>query len=276
LSDGPEAPTERDTAFGDGERDSPWTGEARALLARAIDRHGGWATWRQLGGLELSITSLTGLVPQVKGVGRSFPLPSRIEVWPRRGHVVMHDYPAPGRRGVFAAGQVQILDGATILEARARPRDSFAGLRKHRRWAPLDALYFFGYAIAHYHSLPFSLADARPLRVLRAVSAGRRLQGVEVELPASLDTHCRRQAFFFDDEGLLRRHDYVADIVGWFARGAHRWEDHVDVAGIPVARRRHVVLRLGRLEVPPVVALHAELGSVTAVAPAGGPRLTLV
>jgi hypothetical protein len=190
----------------------------------------------------------------------------------------MHDYPAPGRRGVFSAGQVQILDGATILEARARPRDSFAGLRKHRRWAPLDALYFFGYAVAHYHSLPFSLTDARPLRIVRAASAGRRLQGVEVELPASLDTHCRRQAFFFDDEGLLRRHDYVADVVGWFARGAHRWEDYTDVAGVgvPVARRRHVVLRLGRVEVPFVVALHAQFGDVGAVAPAGAPHLKLV
>ena len=66
---------------------------------------------------------------------------------------------APGRRVVFSEGQVQLLDGPTILEARARPRDSFAGLRKHRRWSPLDALYFFGYAVTHYHSLPFSLTD---------------------------------------------------------------------------------------------------------------------
>src|SRR5262249_19296970 len=157
-------------------------------------------------------------------------------------------------------------------EGHARPRESFGGLRKLRRWSPLDALYFFGYAVAHYHSLPFSLVDARPLRLVRVRSAGRRLAGVEVELPASLHTHSRRQAFFFDDDGRLRRHDYVADIAGWFARGAHRWEDFVDVAGVPVARRRHVVARLGRLELP-LVALHADFKEVTALGSAAGPRL---
>jgi hypothetical protein len=253
-----------------------WTGDARALLERAVARHGGWETWRRLEGLSLRLTSLTGLVPELKGVGQTFPAPGRVEVWPRRGVVVAHDYPVPGRRGVFSSGEVQLLDGATVLEAHARPRESFAGLRKFRRWSPADALYFFGYALAHYHSLPFSLAEARPLRLVRARSAGRRLQGVEVELPATLHTHCRRQAFFFDDDGLLRRHDYVADIVGWFARGAHRWEDHVDVGGVPVARRRHVVLRLGRIEAA-LVALHAELTDVAALsAAAERPRLTLV
>jgi hypothetical protein len=187
----------------------------------------------------------------------------------------MHDYPAPGRRGVFSAGQVRLLEGDALLDARATPRATFAGLRKHRRWSPIDALYFFGYSLAHYHSLPFSLAEGRPLRLVRGRSAGRRLHGVVVELPASLHTHCRRQAFFFDDEGLLRRHDYVAEIVGWWARGAHRWEDYADVGGLPVARRRHVVARLGRLELPGV-ALHAEFKDVAALAAPRGSHLALV
>jgi hypothetical protein len=256
---------------------SPWTGEARALLERAIERHGGWAAWRRMGGLALTLRSLTGLVPRWKGVDDTFPMPKRADVWARRGLVVMHDFPAVGRRGVFAAGQAQILDGEILLEARADPRASFAGFRKHRRWAPLDALYFFGYALAHYHSLPFSLTAARPLGVRRARSAGRALTGVTVELPPTLHTHCRRQTFFFDAEGLLRRHDYVADIIGWWARGAHHWEDLVEVDGIPIARRRRVVARLGRLELPSV-ALDARFGDV---APLGGaapqrPRLVLV
>jgi hypothetical protein len=260
--------------FGPG---TPWSGEARALLERAIERHGGWSAWRRAGGISFALKSLTGLVPEHKGLGDTFPAPARLEVWPRRGLVVVHDFPVAGRRGVFAVGQVQVLDGDTILEARADARATFAGARKRRRWAPLDALYFFGYALAHYHSLPFSLAGARPLGLRRARSAGRALSGVAVELPAALHTHCRRQTFFFDEEGLLRRHDYVADIVGWWARGAHRWEDFVEVGGLVVPRRRHVVARLGRLELP-VVALHAELDALAPVrAPAPErPRLELV
>jgi hypothetical protein len=257
--------------------DSPWRGEARALLSRAIERHGGWSAWRGAGGVSMRLSSLTGLLPRRKGLGETFEAPARIDVWSRRDLVVMHDYPAIGRRGVFKAGQVQLVDGETILEARASPRATFGGRLKRRRWTPLDALYFFGYALAHYHSLPFSLAGARPLGVRSARSAGRALVGVEVELPAALHTHSRRQTFFFDDEGLLRRHDYVAEIVGWWARGAHRWDDFVTVDGIVVARRRHVVARLGRSELP-VVALDARFEDVeSARAPVGNrPRLTLV
>jgi hypothetical protein len=268
-----DAPDSADEPFGDG---TAWTGEARRLLERAIERHGGWEAWRRFGGVSLVPVALTGLVPRMKGVGETFRVPPRIDVWPRRGVVVFHDYPAPGRRGVYSSGQVQSFDGDTLLEARAQPRASFAGLREYRRWAPLDALYFFGYSLAHYHSLPFSLTDARPLGLVSARSAGRRLSGVHVELPASLHTHCRRQTFFFDDEGLLRRHDYVADIIGWWARGAHRWDDFVEVGGVPIARHRHVVARLGRIELP-FVALHAELKDVAALAaPHVAPRLRLV
>jgi hypothetical protein len=255
---------------------SPWTGEARALLERAVERHGGWAAWRRASGLALELKTLSGLVPRLKGLGRTFFAMTRADIWPRRGVTIFHDYPTAGRRAVFSAGQVQVLDGETILEARANPRASFAGLRKHRRWSPLDAVYFFGYALSHYHSLPFSLVEGRPLRLRRARSAGRTLVGVEVALPASLHTHSARQTFYFDAEGLLRRHDYVADIVGAFARGAHRSEDFVEVGGLAVARRRHVVLRLGRLEVPAIVALHAELASPMALGAVSRPALKLV
>lgn len=269
-----EAADARDDAQPFGAR-TPWTGPARALLERAIERHGGWDTWRGAGGLTMKVASLTGRVPEIKGVGVTFPLPGRVDVWPRRAVAVMHDYPAPGRRAVFSAGQVQILEGDAILEARAQPRASFAGMRKLRRWAPLDALYFFGYALTHYLSLPFSLAVARPLHLVRARSRGRALEGVAVELPAALHTHSRRQAFFFDEEGLLRRHDYVADIIGPWARGAHLWDDFVDARGLPVPRHRHVVARLGRLELP-LVALDARLVDVGALVPAVRPRLALV
>ncbi len=137
-------------------------------------------------------------------------------------------------------------------------RRSFRGLRKWRRWRPADALYFFGYALTHYHSLPFTLGAGRPLRLSRVRCDGRVLTGVDVELPADLHTHCRRQSFYFDDDGLLRRHDYVADIVGWMARGAHVWRDFVTAHGVPIPRQRHVVARLGR-RMTPFVALHAEL-----------------
>lgn len=64
--------------------------------------------------------------------------------------------------------------------------------------------------------------------------------------------------FYFEEDGLLRRHDYVADIVGGWARGAHFWREFVTVSGLQMASVRHVVARLGQ-RTTPFVALHAEL-----------------
>lgn len=241
-----------------------WTGEARALLDRAVERHGGWAAWEALRSLTLTMRHLSGLVPSVKGLRRTFPQPGRAEVFPREYRAVFHDYPTAGQRGVFQGGAVQVLgaDGA-VVASMPDHRRSFRGLRKWRRWSPADALYFFGYAITHYHGLPFTLVEARPIRIRRVRCDGRALTGVDVELPATLHTHCRRQSFYFDDEGLLRRHDYVADIVGWMARGAHLWRDFTSAHGIPIPRERHVVARLGRTTTP-IVALHAQVDVASA------------
>jgi hypothetical protein len=211
----------------------------------------------------LEMRALSGLVPALKGLRRTFPQPSRADVFPHEYRAVLHDYPTRGHRGVFAAGAVQLLDGGgAVVESSPDHRRTFRGLRKWRRWSPADALYFFGYATTHYHGLPFTLAEARPLRICRVRCEGRALTGVDVELPATLHTHSRRQSFYFDDEGLLRRHDYVADIVGWMARGAHLWRDFVTASGVQIPRERHVVARLGRTTTP-IVALHAHLDVVS-------------
>ena len=247
--------------------DTPWRGEARALLERAIRRHGGWATWQALGGLAFVPSSVYGLLPVLKGLGETFPLPRRIEVWPRDAVAVFHDYPAEAERGVFCSGRVELLDAAGSVTAHDDDRRrSFRGWRKYRRWSPLDGLYFFGYALTHYHGLPFTLVDGTPLGLRSATVDGRCLRGVEVRLPAELHTHSRTQTFYFEDDGLLRRHDYVAEVVGAWARGAHFWGDFVTVAGLPVARRRRVLARLGGIAVP-AVALHAELEDVASIAP---------
>jgi hypothetical protein len=81
---------------------------------------------------------------------------------------------------------------------------------------------------------------------------------VRATFPSSLHTHGPRQEFFFDAEGLLVRHDYTAEIVGRWARGAHFTSDYVEVDGLPFARERRVYARLGGV-VTPLPALSARL-----------------
>ena len=222
--------------------------DAENAIARAVDRYGGRARWERMR-LSLSPTRLRGLLPWLKGVGRTFTLPPRVEIVPARAEATFFDYPAPGDVGRFVAGRVAL--GAAPL---AEHRRTFRGFRKWRRWSPLDALYFFGYALTHYHAVPFTLAGAE----LRRWDARRR--ALTVRFPPSVHTHCPVQTFTFDETGLIVRHDYVADIVGPFARGAHYWRGYTDVSGFPFATHRRVVARLGRIPTP-LLALEAHLES---------------
>jgi hypothetical protein len=227
--------------------------QARELIARAIDRHGG-ERWSRIERLTLRPRLLSGLVPWVKGNGRTFGLPSHAELEPQRARATFFDYPRAGERGVFEAGRVALGD-APLAERRGRYR----GFGKLRRWQPLDALYFFGYALTHYHALPWTLRDAEPLALRGTGRHGGDDAGfaLKVRFPPSLHTHSPVQTVYFAPDGLIVRHDYVADIVGSLARGAHFWRDYETVEGIPIARRRTVYVRLGRLPLP-IVALDAQ------------------
>jgi hypothetical protein len=252
---------------------SSWTAQALAVLERACDHYGGLETWRALRQIRLLPDRLSGLVPWLKGNGRTFPLPTAFEIRPHERWVRFVNFPDANHVGVFENGAVRLErgDGGEIVVKAEDHRRSFRGFAMNRRWSPLDALYFFGYALTHYHSLPFSLFDARLIGTREAGSRSERLDVLEVELPADLPTHCRRQSFYFDNTGRLTRHDYHAEIVGFWARGAHFWNRQVRFDGFPISLDRHVVARLGARTLP-LTALHAtfvdaevELSSARAV-----------
>jgi len=226
---------------------SSWTAQSLAVLERACDHFGGWETWRAVSKIRLFPDRLSGLVPWLKGNGRTFPIPSEFEIRPHERWARFSNYPDAGHVGIFDNGVVRLQHretNATVLQS-DHHRRSFRGLAKNRRWSPIDALYFFGYALTHYHSLPFSLLDARLIRAREVGSPSDPSSVLDVELPADLPTHCRRQSFYFDKVGRLTRHDYHSEVVGFWARGAHFWKRQVSCQGFPISLERQVVLRLG-------------------------------
>jgi hypothetical protein len=236
---------------------SSWTPLGTDILTRACDHYGGERTWRALRRIRLVPERLSGLLPWVKGAGKTFRLPSAFEIVPHERRTRFLDYPDAEHTGIFENGVVRIerRDSQEVVMAAAEHRRSFGGFAAYRRWSPLDALYFFGYALSHYHALPFTLLDAR-LVAAKAASPRCPVDVLDVELPADLPTHCRRQSFYFDKTGRLVRHDYNADIVSALARGAHFWKRQTVVNGLPISLERLVVLRLGRTPCP-LTALHA-------------------
>ncbi|HYP98403.1 MAG TPA: hypothetical protein VER96_07000 [Polyangiaceae bacterium] len=237
---------------------SSWTPASLAVLERACDYFGGFETWRALHQIRLFGERLSGFVPWLKGNGHTFVAPRTFEIRPHRRWARFLSYPDPDHVGIFDNGKVRLQrnDGSAVRVFADEHRQSFRGLAMNRRWSPLDALYFFGYALTHYHSLPFSLVDARLIRATEVGSGKDRLSVLDVELPADLPTHCRRQQFYFNQSGALERHDYHAEIVGFFARGAHFWQRQTRRSGFPISLTRHVTLRLGAYSCP-FTALHA-------------------
>jgi hypothetical protein len=232
---------------------------ADRCVARAVDWFGGEAAWRRIDVIRLFPTGLAGLLPLLKGNHRTFEFPEVIEVRPHERCTKFLEYPRAGHVGVYENGAVRI-ERATddeVVESSADHRTTFRGFAKNRSWSPLDALYFFGYALVHYHSLPFSLANAKLVGFRSITSSGATLEAVEVEFPSGAHTHCRRETFLFDESGCLVRHDYVADVVGTWARGAHLWQNVERVNGFPIAMRRRVVPRFGRVTAPMVTVLDA-------------------
>lgn len=243
-----------------------WPAEAQEIVRRAIDRHGGWSLWTRLESVTIHLVSLRGLLPWVKGYGRTFQLGRSLTTFPKQIRTEFLEDTGRPLLATFDRGDMRLHEVATGRIRAESPdhRRTFAGWRKNRRWDALDAHYFFGYAFASYTAVPFILPSLPYVGDARARRRGEPLDGVEVEYAAGAQVHCRRQRYFFDRSGLLRRNDYVADVAGGWATGAHFWDDYVTVEGLPVPARRVVVWRVRNTPVPFAVALLATFDGLAA------------
>ena len=226
-----------------------WTSNAIALVERAIVAHGGQQQWHATTSIRLPFRSGSGSLLMLKGYRHTFPPPREFEVFPHQCATIFHGYPDERHRGRFVDGSVSIegLDGGDVPVQSLNHRRTLHGFSKCRRWSTLDALYFFGYALWHYHVLPFTLGAAH---LNRGLMRRGKPEGIDVIFPCGVHTHSRRQQFYFGADGRIVRHDYVAEVVGAWARGSHFWEDYQRCAGLWIARRRRVLVRVGRYPIP--------------------------
>lgn len=229
-----------------------WPDEAVDLVEHSIRVHGGWDEWKRLEVIYIEPAALRGPLPLIKGLRRTFVLPRRFELRPHRNVALFEGYPDDETTGLYEDGVVSLVESMTseTLIGSLNHRKTFEGFAKHRLWSPLDALYFFGYSLLHYHSMPFSLGEAAFLAIGDVRSRGEDLVRLDLEFPAERITHCNRQAIFFSREGLVRRHDYVAEVIGSFARGSHYWDDYELVDGFKFAMRRRVTARVSGTPLP--------------------------
>lgn len=234
--------------------------DGRALIDEMIEAHGGAARWRGVTAVEAEL-SVDGFLFAVKHRPPFVRAKMRAEASAPRFSI--RDYPRVGMRGEFEGdAEVRIVDASgALIERRERPREAFKKLRRELLWDDLDLLYFASYATWGYLTAPFTLA--RPGFRFEALSKTREgLRRVAVEYPDDVPTHSKRQVMHVGDDGLLKRIDYTAAVVGGWANAAHLCEAYETFDGVRVPTRRRVLPLFHRespLSFPTLVAidLHA-------------------
>ncbi|WP_179857991.1 hypothetical protein [Streptomyces sp. OK228] len=128
------------------------------------------------------------------------------------------------------------------MAERTSPREAFAGHGPDTPWDQLHVLYFAGYVMWNYLTAPYLLTcPGVAVEGLEPWQEGdeswRRLRATFSD---ALATHAREQIFSYNTAGLLRRHDYAADVLGG-APAAHLCEKHATVSGLVFPTHRYVL-----------------------------------
>jgi hypothetical protein len=216
-----------------------------ALLDDAIRGHGGDERWASVARIDLRVR-IGGNILAFKGASPfTRVLDCRVDT--RAIRATLSPFPRAGCRGVFEADGVRIeSDARVIAERRLSPADAETIGRRRLIWTDLDVLYFLGYALWNYTVTPyvfrwpgFVCREGAPWRE----AGGATWRSLDVEFPSHVPTHSRRQTFYFDAAGLLRRLDYTAEVFAGWARGAHLCEGHRPWSGLMFPAHRIVFPR---------------------------------
>jgi hypothetical protein len=212
-------------------------------LSNIVEAHGGLRYWRSLKSIEVEM-SASGFLFKAKRVQ---PLNRvRLTISTERPEVTTHEYPAPGQIAKFyGEGLIEIQDeGGNALQARKNPREMFRSFRRFFYWDFLDFAYFSSYAMWNYMTMPFLFlsqgVEVKWSNNNELISSKK----LTVRFPKGFPTHCETQDFYFDKEWHLVRHDYIAEVVGSWAKAAHLCASYKQFSGLSLPTRRRVYPKL--------------------------------
>jgi hypothetical protein len=212
------------------------------LLDAAIIAHGGLDRWNAVDSVDVTF-NFAGALLDLKGFPGHHRPSASIDV--RQPRVVMQRLGGePDDRWNFTKDRVWIerRDGSVVAE-RSNPRAAFAGHQRDMPWDRLHLTYFLGYAIWNYLTAPFLFAwpGFACQELDRHVEGRETWRVLEVTYPDTIPAHTKTQKLYFDDAFMLKRLDYVTDVLGGVA--AHYCYDPVTIEGLIFPTVRRVVRR---------------------------------
>jgi hypothetical protein len=226
------------------------------LLDLVLEAHGGLDRWRRVRAVRARL-DLTG--PTFVALGQGTTLVGvGVEVRVHEQRTVFTDFTGIGRRGVYTPDLVTVTEeDGTVVAQRAAPRESFPVPAADTAWDALPALYFAGYGLWNYLTTPYllTLSGVRTEELEPSEVDGWALRRLRVTFPPHIATHSAEQVFYFDEDCLLRRIDYVPHVFG-NRPGSHHVDALETVSGLVFPTRRHVrTLVDGRVGAEPIITL---------------------
>ncbi|MEV6681920.1 hypothetical protein AB0N09_34360 [Streptomyces erythrochromogenes] len=212
------------------------------LTTTVIDAHGGLERYRRYRSAEVRFGS-GGALWALKGQSGVLDS-STVRIGLERQHASHSPFTGPGLRSSFTAQRVAVeTDDGEVVADRFAPRAAFEGHTLETPWDELHLAYFAGYAMWTYLTSPFTFASpgfkSEELPLAPATEDGEVWRRLKVTFPQEIATHAPEQVFHFDESGLLRRHDYTAEVLG-AGPAAHYVSDYREFDGIMVPTKRRV------------------------------------
>jgi hypothetical protein len=205
----------------------------------AIEAHGGWRRWQEITSIRAHV-AVGGTVWSLKGWPGALA-DVHVTADPHSPHVEYSPFLKAGQRGVYEPACTSLVSDGKTIGQRESPRQSFAGHSLATPWDPHHLVYFAGYAMWTYLTTPFlfRLPGVRTEEVEPWNEGGETWRRLRVLFPASLPSHSTEQTFYFDELGLLRRHDYSVEVMGGTS-SANYASGHKSFGGLVFPTRRRV------------------------------------
>jgi hypothetical protein len=208
------------------------------LLKLAIEGHGGLARWEQFTRFRVT-GSITGAIWALKGQPGLLD-GVVLEGETRDQRLTITPFPRPGRYATWEPYRQTIAtaEGVPVAERRD-PAAAFAGTTRQAPWDELQAAYSPARptGITSSRRSAFARSDFVTEEIAPWSEDGQSWRALLVTYPDTIVAHTRRQTYYFDSAGLLRRLDYAVDILGGGA-AVHYPSEYREFDGIMVPTRR--------------------------------------
>lgn len=216
------------------------------LVKLAIETHGGLERWARVhqisAALAVSGPGFEQRGPHGEAVAA---LPMRVIVDAREQKTTFEPFAAPGQKGIYGPDRTAIESySGALVEGLDNPRDSLKKMAPGTPWSAPQVLYFLGYSLWMYLTLPFSfLAEGMQCEEVEPLVEGDETwRALKVTYPVSYPSHSTQQIHYFDEQGLMRRQDYTLDVRQNLG-AAHYLDRHRHVEGLVFPTRRRIYSR---------------------------------